>query len=258
MVPRLNNNRHMTRSTIPSAGVWAKSTALVLFLVSSGCDDEPTDSSDSGLTSAEIGDAARGAELFEDKFCADCHAYGEIGGGDAPPLDFMRGRLTAADIANMAGSIWNHLPGMLDHFEEEGIEVPTFSGNDMADLLAYLHGGMSSGAPHNKGPAGHVGGHDVPSEELGDAAAGERLFVDKGCSDCHAFDGEGGDDAPALDGMMGHMSATEIANMSGTLWNHLPDMIEHYEEEGMSLPTFADDEMADLIAFLHGGRGRPM
>lgn len=41
--------------------------------------------------------------------------------------------------------------------------------------------------------------------------------------------------------------------MSGQVWNHLPEMLEHFEEEGIAFPTFSDEEMADLIAYLHGG-----
>jgi hypothetical protein len=34
---------------------------------------------------------------------------------------------------------------MIPHFKEEGIAVPTFSGVEMADLIAYLHGGAPAG-----------------------------------------------------------------------------------------------------------------
>jgi hypothetical protein len=30
-------------------------------------------------------------------------------------------------------------------------------------------------------------------------------------------------------------------------------MLHHFEEEGLTFPTFSDEEMADLIAYLHGG-----
>jgi len=53
--------------------------------------------------------------------------------------------------------------------------------------------------------------------------------------------------------MTGHLSARGIANMSGDIWNHVPQMIHHFEEEGIPFPSFSDEEMADLIAYLHGG-----
>ena len=92
-----------------------------------------------GLPPQEFGDPVRGAALFESKRCADCHSYAGKGGTDAPPLDFMSGHLSAREVANMSGRIWNHLPAMLHHFKEEGIAVPTFEDDEMADLIAYLH-----------------------------------------------------------------------------------------------------------------------
>lgn len=99
-------------------------------------------------------------------------------------------------------------------------------------------------------PTGHIG-RGLPPHEFGDPAVGARLFVSKGCADCHSYAGAGGTDAPPLDSMSGHLSAREVANMSGLIWNHLPAMLDHFKEEGILVPTFADYEMADLIAYLH-------
>lgn len=93
------------------------------------------------LSADEVGNVKDGRELFVSKGCAMCHTYEGRGGTDAPPLDFMRGKLTANDIANMSGVIWNHLPAMKAAFDEEGIPYPEFEGNQMASLVAYLHGG---------------------------------------------------------------------------------------------------------------------
>jgi mono/diheme cytochrome c family protein len=99
-------------------------------------------------------------------------------------------------------------------------------------------------------PAGHTGA-GLPPGEFGDPVKGKALFASKRCADCHSYDGQGGKDAPPLDYMRGHLSAREIANMSGNIWNHLPMMLPHFKEEGIPFPTFSDDEMADLIAYLH-------
>ena len=98
--------------------------------------------------------------------------------------------------------------------------------------------------------SGHVG-EGLPPDAFGDPAQGATLFESKGCADCHSYAGKGGEDAPPLDFMSGHLSAREVANMSGRIWNHLPAMLGHFEEEGIPVPTFQDDEMADLIAYLH-------
>jgi hypothetical protein len=99
------------------------------------------------LSVSAIGNPVRGAKILVAKHCSDCHSYAGKGGEDAPPLDFMRGHLSAAEIAGMSGRIWNHLPIMLDHFKEEKIPVPTFQGNQMADLIAYLHSGQGGPPP---------------------------------------------------------------------------------------------------------------
>lgn len=99
--------------------------------------------SGAGLPAHEFGDPAVGARLFVSKGCADCHSYGGKGGTDAPPLDYMAGHLSASEVAEMSGQIWDHLPAMLTHFKEEGIPVPTFQSGEMADLVAYLHSGKT-------------------------------------------------------------------------------------------------------------------
>lgn len=101
-------------------------------------------------------------------------------------------------------------------------------------------------------PAGHTGA-GLPPESFGDPAKGKLLFEEKRCSDCHSYNGVGGEDAPPLDYMKGHLSAREIAGMSGLIWNHLPAMLHHFEEEGIPVPTFGDGQMEDLIAYLHSG-----
>jgi len=113
------------------------------------------------LSASEIGNAKDGRELFVSQGCAMCHTYEGQGGSDAPDLDFMRGRMTANEIANMSGLIWNHVPTMKAAFEEEGIPFPEFKGNQMASLIAYLHGGgpppdVPEEAMHDEGE--HMGG----------------------------------------------------------------------------------------------------
>jgi len=97
--------------------------------------------SNSSVPVAAIGDQTQGARLWQSKRCGDCHSFGGSGGADAPPLDSMRGELSVRDIASMSGTIWNHAPQMAEHFNEEKIPFPSFGAGEMADLMAYLHGG---------------------------------------------------------------------------------------------------------------------
>jgi mono/diheme cytochrome c family protein len=131
-------------------------------------DEEHT--ADEPLQASSIGNAAHGRQLFVSQGCSNCHTYAGRGGSDAPNLDFMRGRLTAADIANMSGIIWNHVPVMEAAFAEEGIPFPSFEGDQMADLIAYLHGGgPPPNAPKSEGSSEemHESG-DEHGEESGD------------------------------------------------------------------------------------------
>jgi mono/diheme cytochrome c family protein len=119
------------------------------------------------LSAAEIGNPKDGRELFVSQGCSMCHTYEGGGGTDAPGLDFMRGRMTANEVANMSGLIWNHVPTMKAAFEEEGIPFPEFKGNQMASLIAYLHGGgpppevkpeAMGGEPGGEKSGMHMGG----------------------------------------------------------------------------------------------------
>jgi mono/diheme cytochrome c family protein len=124
------------------------------------------------VSAAEIGNAKDGRELFVSQGCAMCHTFEGRGGTDAPSLDFMKGRMTANEIANMSGLIWNHVPTMKAAFEEEGIPFPEFKGNQMASLIAYLHGGGPP--PHMESEAmdEHMGG-EPGDEESGMHMGGE-------------------------------------------------------------------------------------
>jgi len=41
---------------------------------------------------------------------------------------------------DMAAALWKHGPVMLDRMRLKKISWPQFSGSEMADLAAYLHG----------------------------------------------------------------------------------------------------------------------
>ena len=93
------------------------------------------------LRPSDIGNVAAGRRVFTSAGCVACHSYGGVGSKDGPPLDYMRGRLAVADLAVMTGLVWNHAPTMRKLFKEEGIPFPQFTGTEMADLMAYMHGG---------------------------------------------------------------------------------------------------------------------
>jgi mono/diheme cytochrome c family protein len=137
------------------------------------------------LAVSQIGNPARGARLWDSKGCSDCHSYGGRGGEDAPALDFMRGHMSAREIADMSGQIWDHLPAMLPHFREEKIPVPTFTQGEMADLIAFLHSGQGAkagAAPTHPGMSGMQG----MGGQMG-MAGGKGVFLSAGCGACHTL-----------------------------------------------------------------------
>lgn len=128
------------------------------------------------LQANEIGNVKDGRELFVSQGCAMCHSFEGQGGSDAPSLDSMKGELTAGEIANMSGLIWNHVPMMKEAFAEEYIPFPEFTGNQMASLIAYLHAGgpppevkkMGSEMGGEKMSAGkQVNGAGMSGEQMG-------------------------------------------------------------------------------------------
>jgi mono/diheme cytochrome c family protein len=141
------------------------------------------------LSVSAIGDPVKGQAVFDAKHCSDCHSYNGHGGTDAPPLDSMRGHLSATEIAAMSGTIWNHLPTMLPHFKEEGIPLPTFTGSQMADLIAYLHGGPAKGTTQTTTAAITTSTMNMSTMTAmaGNAAMGKQLFAAQGCGSCHTF-----------------------------------------------------------------------
>ena len=158
------------------------------------------------LSVQSIGDPQKGAQLFSSMGCSSCHSYGGSGGTDAPALDFMKGNLSPSEVADMSGVIWNHVPGMLPHFKEEGVPFPTFKGNQMADLIAYLHGGgpgVKSMPQHQGmggGMSGGMGGGMSGGMGGGGGGSAQQLFTSN-CGTCHTLSaaGTGGTFGPNLD-----------------------------------------------------------
>ncbi len=79
---------------------------------------------------------------------------------------------------------------------------------------------------------------------------GKSLFVSKGCVACHAINGVGGHDAPAMDAhkTKGLMNPFDFA---AKMWNHAPAMIAAQEGAFGEQVFFTGKELADMIAFIH-------
>ena len=86
----------------------------------------------------------RGKKLFVDKGCVACHAINGVGGHDAPSMDAHRdmGLINPLDFA---AKMWNHALAMVTAQEEVFGEQIYFTGQELADIIAFLH---DDGAQH--------------------------------------------------------------------------------------------------------------
>jgi mono/diheme cytochrome c family protein len=82
----------------------------------------------------ERGDQEQGKRVFASKHCGACHDDSSSG---APGRSAMAGRMTSFE---MVAALWKHGPAMLNRMRLKEISWPRFSGSEMADLTAYLHG----------------------------------------------------------------------------------------------------------------------
>ena len=169
------------------------------------------------------GDPWAGRNLFR-QHCQVCHRSEGEGGDTGPDLGAASSSRT---LSGLAASLWNHSPAMGERMRELGVNRPTFSEQEMADLITYLFA---------------VRYFEVP----GDAGAGREVYKTK-CIRCHGENGEGGEGGPDLLSLGEGFSATSIAS---TLWNHGPRMYEAMREQGVEWPRFQAREMRDLIGYL--------
>lgn len=82
---------------------------------------------------------------------------------------------------------------------------------------------------------------------------GRKLFVSKGCVACHAVNGVGGHDAPAMDDYA-KLGLINPFDFVAKMWNHAPGMLAAQEEAFGEPVTFTGEEISNIIAFVHDGK----
>ncbi len=88
---------------------------------------------------------SRGKVLFVAKGCVACHAINGVGGHDAPGMDAHKMTDRLMNPFDFAAKMWNHAPAMIAAQEGAFGEQIFFTGEELADIIAFIH---DDGAQH--------------------------------------------------------------------------------------------------------------
>jgi hypothetical protein len=158
--------------------------------------------------------------LFTQKGCVQCHSPE----GD---LDLSKKKDFPRTLGQLAGMMWDHSPKMWKGMQEKGMERPTLSRDEMADLVAYLFSTQYF-------------------DEPGDPERGKNVFIKRQCNLCHAK----GTKMLNLSVLKGQISPIFMAQ---TMWNHGPEMLEKMRKAKVPWSRIDVKEMADLMEYLNRG-----
>lgn len=170
-------------------------------------------------------DPLAGRQVFLQKGCQTCHAVWGEGGSLGP--DLGKGGVWHS-VMQLAGVLWNHSPEMIEKMRERRMSRPVISSKEMADLAAFLY---------------FLNYFDAP----GDSVRGKLLFVEKGCSKCHALGGGGASVGPALDKYKQLASPLFLAR---AMWSRGPAMAKKMAELRVPRPELRGADLADLLAYI--------
>lgn len=171
------------------------------------------------------GDPIAGRRIFVARGCDRCHAIWGNGGSLGPDFALVG---AGRSLQQLAGMFWNHTPQMIQTVQVRGFEWPTFTEEELADIISYIY---------------YVKLFDEP----GDPVLGERWFREMRCIDCHAIGDRGGRVAPPLDGYARYIAPLMLAQ---GMWNHGPRMQARQIAVSAPLPIFLSREMADIQAYI--------
>lgn len=166
-----------------------------------------------------------GTHIFIDKGCVLCHAIRGEGGSVGPDLGLVE---LNHSLLEVAGIMWSHSPQMSEKLQELRAIRPTFTPEEMGDLIAFLYFLNYFGQP-------------------GDAKTGEALFEEKGCVRCHQVGGKGRGVGPPLDSYKQYVSPIFMAR---ALWNHGPEITAAMERLGVKRPKLVGDDLNHILAYI--------
>jgi cytochrome c len=193
-----------------------------------------TTARDAGGETVQVvpGTPANGEKLFGERRCATCHAVAGKGGRVGPDLGRAGQHVS---LTQFSARMWNHGPKMWAAMKDRGVGVPTLSGQDTADILAYLY-------------VSHY------FDQTASARRGAQALQDKGCTACHSVNGKGGKVAADL-------ATSSVIGSPGSLiagmWNHGALMETSTQRQGVSWPLLQGRDLADIAAYLNSRGTRP-
>ena len=191
----------------------------------------------SAAPSVPVADPDRGWQVFQAKYCINCHALRNspaVVHVSGPPQRAV-GPVLGADgklpptFSQFGEAMLNHFPNMHRAMASVGQPTPTFESQEMADLAVFLYSlkyQEPSGSPH----------------------IGASIFTWRRCAECHGVRAEGAARGPALRGVGQTYTAVRLAN---NLWRHGGAMYEQSRKAGQSWPVLQESDVGDLLSFLN-------
>jgi len=165
-----------------------------------------------------------GREALENEGCLNCHAVNGTGGSVGP--DFGKQIFFGNDY-DLLSKMWNHSQKMLLVMSRTKTERPHFIGENFREMADFLYFIRYLGQP-------------------GNSSVGNKLFVIKQCIECHSV-GKVVPGKIALDTMKVFVSPIQLAQ---AMWNHSSRMQSRGAARRVKLPTFSNNEFADLSAYI--------
>jgi mono/diheme cytochrome c family protein len=174
------------------------------------------------------GDAYRGAEVLQKENCIQCHSIRGDGGKTAPDLGVRTSHQYTPAL--MASTMWNHAPAMWSAMSGQGVARPQISDGEARDLFAYFYS---------------IRYFDKP----GEAERGKRLFTDKHCGECHAFQGETGSAGPGKP-VNEWTSMSDPMALVQQMWNHSALMKRALASRKLPWVELTSQDLTDLTVFV--------
>jgi len=172
------------------------------------------------------GDSTRGAKLFENERCIQCHSVNGRGGKVGVDL----GRTVPRNYtpAYLASTMWNHAPVMWAAMDGVKMEKPKLTPEGAADLFAYFYSSRFF-------------------EKPGDPERGRASFESKHCGVCHGVTDSRAEGAPPV---AKWESLADPILLVQQMWNHSFRMRQAFASHNIEWQTLTTDQLADILSYL--------